>query len=107
MEEMQCNIAVNLKLVKQEVRSPAPVRSISNSYTSRRPFARILESVLPKRKYRIVQVNFSSFTNMWWKTSGYMHYCLSSEEPSQLSTNTLFIKMFHLQAFTVCINHRV
>ena len=68
MEEMQCNIAVYLNKIMQEVRSPAPVRNISNLDTLRRPFARILESLLPKRKYRTVRVKFSSFTRMWYRT---------------------------------------
>jgi len=57
-----------LELVKQELLSPAPVRSTSNLDTLQRTFARILVIVLPKKKHRTVQLKFSSFPRMWCKT---------------------------------------
>ena len=50
------------------MRSVVPVRNISNLDTLRLPFARILVSLLPKRKYTTVQFKDSSYTKMWCKT---------------------------------------
>ena len=50
------------------MRSPAPVRNISNLDTLRRSFARILVIMLPKKKHRTVQFKCSSFPRMWCKT---------------------------------------
>ena len=50
------------------MRSVVPVRNISNLDTLGLTFARIVVSLLPKRKYTTVQFKDSSYTKMWCKT---------------------------------------
>ena len=74
----------------QEVRIPTTIKSISNLDTLRRRFVRTLVNVVPKRKYTTVQVKMCVvYKDVVQNTYGYLHYFLSSEDPSQLPTNTL------------------
>jgi len=79
-----------------ELLSPAPVRNISNLDMLRRPFARILVSVLAKKKYTTVQLKFSSFPRMWCKTHmlpGVFNFGAINNVSSALNTNSFTPKI--------------
>jgi hypothetical protein len=74
MEKTQCNSAVYLKYVKQEVRSPAPVRNTSNLEKLPRTFAVTLFNVLRKKKYTTVQVKMCVvYKDVVQNRNGYLH----------------------------------
>jgi hypothetical protein len=92
MQKMQHNSAIYLMLVKQEVRSPAPVICASNLDTLGQTFAKTLVNMVPKRKYTTFQVKMCVvYKDVVQNTNGYLHCFLISEESSRLSTNTLVI----------------